>query len=258
MSTLEQIRAKMKKLQKQADALIARQAQKVVDQIRTLMIEHGLTTADIEAAAKRRRQRAGKASVTTSAKKTMPPKYRDPKTGDTWSGYGRAPAWIANAKDRSRFLIDVATTKAVSRSKAMYRDPVTGKTWTGRGRAPAWIAQAKDRAVFLIAKSGEGKAKPAAKKGAAKKAAIKRASAKPASAKAVGTKTAGAKTTRAKTASARTTSARAAHAANAPFATKRAIKTPSANKIPATALAAAQAVIDSIASSSDGSQVSVA
>ncbi|TCG03003.1 hypothetical protein BZM27_51660, partial [Paraburkholderia steynii] len=33
-------------------------------------------------------------------------KYGDPKTGDTWTGHGRAPAWIANAKDRTRFLID--------------------------------------------------------------------------------------------------------------------------------------------------------
>lgn len=35
--------------------------------------------------------------------------YRDPKSGATWSGCGRAPAWIADAKDRSRFLIDGAT-----------------------------------------------------------------------------------------------------------------------------------------------------
>jgi len=34
----------------------------------------------------------------------MPPKYRDPATGKTWSGQGKAPLWIAN-QDRSRFLI---------------------------------------------------------------------------------------------------------------------------------------------------------
>nr|WP_321968421.1 H-NS histone family protein [Burkholderia cepacia] len=32
-------------------------------------------------------------------------KYRDPKTGATWSGRGRAPAWIKDAKNRDRFLI---------------------------------------------------------------------------------------------------------------------------------------------------------
>ncbi|MFM0356472.1 H-NS histone family protein [Paraburkholderia nemoris] len=31
--------------------------------------------------------------------------YRDPNSGATWSGRGRPPNWIANAKNRSRFLI---------------------------------------------------------------------------------------------------------------------------------------------------------
>jgi hypothetical protein len=36
----------------------------------------------------------------------QPEQYLDPKTGATWSGRGRAPAWISGAKDRSKFLID--------------------------------------------------------------------------------------------------------------------------------------------------------
>ncbi|HDR9377078.1 TPA: H-NS histone family protein, partial [Burkholderia multivorans] len=36
-------------------------------------------------------------------KRTLPPKYRNPKTGETWSGRGRAPAWLG--KNRTRFLI---------------------------------------------------------------------------------------------------------------------------------------------------------
>ncbi|MGD7248155.1 H-NS family nucleoid-associated regulatory protein, partial [Ralstonia pseudosolanacearum] len=31
------------------------------------------------------------------------PKYRDPKTGATWTGRGRAPAWIG--KNRDKYLI---------------------------------------------------------------------------------------------------------------------------------------------------------
>ncbi|MDP1329472.1 H-NS family nucleoid-associated regulatory protein, partial [Klebsiella pneumoniae] len=45
--------------------------------------------------------RAGKS---VQAKSIVPPKYRDPKTGATWSGRGRAPAWIG--KNRDRFLIE--------------------------------------------------------------------------------------------------------------------------------------------------------
>jgi DNA-binding protein H-NS len=247
MPTLKQIRAKMQNLQKQADALIARQAQKVVDQIRGLMIEHGLTTADIEAAAKKRRQRAGRALADTNAKSKMPPKYRNPKTGETWSGHARPPAWIVNAKDRSTFLIPdsavVATKKAASQSKAakaLYRDPETGKTWSGHGRAPAWIADAKDRSAFLIGKSAVVKAKPAARKVAVKKVAVKKAVAKKAKpaiakstkAKPASTKNAGAKTASAKTASAKTTSAKTT--SKRPAA-KRATKAP----------ATPQAIIDS-------------
>ncbi|WP_334002168.1 H-NS histone family protein [Burkholderia gladioli] len=34
----------------------------------------------------------------------QPAKYRDPASGKTWSGRGKAPAWIAG-KDRSAFEI---------------------------------------------------------------------------------------------------------------------------------------------------------
>ncbi|WP_439709419.1 H-NS histone family protein [Cupriavidus pauculus] len=43
-------------------------------------------------------------AVPTTTKAAPRPRYRDPKTGKTWSGRGRAPAWIG--KKRERFLID--------------------------------------------------------------------------------------------------------------------------------------------------------
>jgi DNA-binding protein H-NS len=147
-------------------------------------------------------------SVVTGVK---PPKYRHPKTGATWTGHGRAPAWIADAKDRSKFLIDgtdggavrtakTATKKTVAVGGAVahkgqrkgpqpakYLDPKTGAKWSGRGPAPAWLAAAKDRSKFLIASaatvatetgatSKAGKSKSSAKSGAvAKKTAEKKA-----------------------------------------------------------------------------------
>jgi DNA-binding protein H-NS len=117
MATLEQIQMRMKKLQAQAEALLAKRAQAAVDQIRELMLKHGLTTKDIEARAKARREAKaagrklsnGTSKLAANAKGKMPPKYRDPKTGATWSGHARPPAWIKNVKDRTRFLIDGAT-----------------------------------------------------------------------------------------------------------------------------------------------------
>jgi hypothetical protein len=42
----------------------------------------------------------------------QPAKYLDPKTGATWSGRGPAPAWLAAAKDRTKFLIGDAAAVA--------------------------------------------------------------------------------------------------------------------------------------------------
>jgi hypothetical protein len=81
--TLEQIQVKMLKLQTQADALIAKGAQAALDQIRRIMLEHGLTTEDIEAKAKAKRDlnstKGGtstvKAKVVATVKQHKSPKY---------------------------------------------------------------------------------------------------------------------------------------------------------------------------------------
>ena len=77
-----------------------------IAKISDLMQKHGLTFDDLESKLGGRVR--GRRSV--GAKATGNPvgraKYADPKTGATWTGHGRAPARIANAKDRSRFLIN--------------------------------------------------------------------------------------------------------------------------------------------------------
>ncbi|WP_035554631.1 H-NS family nucleoid-associated regulatory protein [Burkholderia sp. 9120] len=190
-TTLETIQAKMDKLKAQADALIAKQSSSVIEKIRELMAKYGLTIADIDAHAGGK-QRATKAvAITTSQGGAATVKYRDPKSGATWTGHGRAPSWIAAAKNRDKFLVDgsAATAKPAPVSKvktagnyvrgpqpAMYQDPKSGATWSGRGRAPAWIANVKDRSKFLIADGA--KATVATPAGAVSKAktAVKKAS----------------------------------------------------------------------------------
>jgi DNA-binding protein H-NS len=183
MATLESLQAKIQKLQAQAEALAAKKSIAVIEKIKSLMAEHGLTTADIDAHAggKKRGPKPGaKAAAKSSA---LAARYRDPKTGATWSGHGRAPGWIASAKDRSKFLVEgMATSSARAANKsakagnyvrgpqpALYRDPQSGATWSGRGRAPAWIANAKDRSRFLIDGVTAADRKPVVKKAAAKK-----------------------------------------------------------------------------------------
>jgi len=67
-----------------------------VTRVRAMVAEYELTQRDIFPAGRR-------AGPGTGAK--VPPKYRDPATGTTWTGRGKAPRWIAN-QDRTRFLID--------------------------------------------------------------------------------------------------------------------------------------------------------
>jgi DNA-binding protein H-NS len=190
-TTLEAMQAKIKKLQTQADALIAKQSSSVIEKIRELMAKHGLTTADIDAHVGGK-QRATKAVAKTMSKDSAAAvKYRDPKSGATWTGHGRAPSWIAAAKNRDKFLVDgsTAATKPASGSKAkaadnyvrgprpaMYQDPKSGATWSGRGRAPVWIAEAKDRSKFLIACGVEATVATNAAVVSKTKAAVKKAS----------------------------------------------------------------------------------
>ena len=191
MATLEQIQARLKRLQAQAEAIVAKQSSVVLEKIRGLMEKHGLTTADIDAHVGSRKRGPKAAAKTAVGTVKSVPKYRDPKSGATWSGHGRAPGWITNVKDRSRFLVDgsTAATKPASGSKAkaadnyvrgprpaMYQDPKSGATWSGRGRAPAWIAEAKDRSKFLIACGVEATVATNAAVVSKTKAAVKKAS----------------------------------------------------------------------------------
>ncbi|ASW02932.1 H-NS family nucleoid-associated regulatory protein [Paraburkholderia aromaticivorans] len=247
MPTLEQIQAKLKKLQAQADALIARKAQVAVDQIRDLMLKHGLTTADIEARAKARRAASGlnghagngKAKAARAGKAIA--KYRDHKTGATWTGHGRAPGWIAGVKDRTQFLIagaselKTAAKAAVTHAKGSkgqpkgaqppkYLNPKTGATWSGRGPAPAWLATVKDRTKFLI----DSAAATAA--GAGHQAAKKAGKVKSAAAGGAVSKKAAARKVVAKKGAAKKTVARKATAAAGKVAAKKGTAKPAAKK----------------------------
>ncbi|WP_207000843.1 H-NS family nucleoid-associated regulatory protein [Trinickia mobilis] len=199
MATLEAIQKKIKSLQAQAEAIAAKQSSGVLDRIRDLMSQHGLTVADIDAHLKGAKRglklsapRAGNGSPLTAAEKgKLPPKYLNPKTGETWSGHARPPAWIKDVKDRSKFSIAGNVEQPAKHASKvtrkgnyvrgaqppMYRNPETGAEWSGRGRAPAWIAEAKDRSRFLIARGTA--ATVAASVGAVSKAktAVKKTSA---------------------------------------------------------------------------------
>jgi DNA-binding protein H-NS len=106
MATLEQIQATMKQLQAQADALISKKTLAAVDQIRDIMLKHGLTTEDIEAKTKTKRQAKAsngsadhvKAKASAGVKGKTAPKYQHPKTGATWTGAVAPPPGLLKPK----------------------------------------------------------------------------------------------------------------------------------------------------------------
>jgi DNA-binding protein H-NS len=184
MATLEQIQARMKKLQAQADALIAKKAQAAVDQIRSLMLKHGLTTEDIEARAKARREAkaaTGRVGIrrpkSVGARKgKLPPKYLNPKTGETWSGHARPPAWIKNVRDRTKFLIAGAAEGALAAngSGAVKAKPAAKKA-AGKKAAVRKTAAKKAAVTKKVAGKKAASVKTPARKGAARKAVTKKA-----------------------------------------------------------------------------------
>lgn len=96
------------KLQESIEAEQAKYKLAVLAVIESTLTECGLTLQDLLDAKPATKRASGRSSKTRKApfKGKQPAKYRDPKTGATWSGMGRAPGWIANARSRDRFLIE--------------------------------------------------------------------------------------------------------------------------------------------------------
>lgn len=107
MSNLIDIQSQIEKLQKQASEIKAREFDKTVQEIQAKMQAFGITLKDLQpgkrraakpktkagAAAKGAVGKAKKAGVKSSAV-VVAAKYRGPN-GETWSGRGLTPRWLA-------------------------------------------------------------------------------------------------------------------------------------------------------------------
>ncbi len=97
MSQYAKIKAQIVELQAQAEEVRRQEIAAVVAELQGKIAEYGLTAQDLGCAERARRGRPPK-------KGPLPAKYRDPKSGNTWSGRGKPPHWIVG-KNRERFLI---------------------------------------------------------------------------------------------------------------------------------------------------------
>ena len=119
MKAYKQIRADIARLEREAEAARKAESALTVAKIRKLAAEYDLTAADIGLGSGPQEKDSGRPTAKAGPKKAPRKapakkaarsgagvaKYRDPKSGKTWTGFGRAPQWLASAKTRDAFLI---------------------------------------------------------------------------------------------------------------------------------------------------------
>ena len=101
MPSLNELLAQKAALEKQILETQREERAGAIAQVKALMAEHGLTLADLGTRAASPARKPGGAKV--------PAKYRDPATGDSWSGRGLQPKWLkaalADGKQLDQFAV---------------------------------------------------------------------------------------------------------------------------------------------------------
>ena len=99
-NSYQDIKAQIAALEEKAATVRAAELESVVADVRQKVAAYGLTEKDVFGRKGAARTKPGSAAKTPGVMK-----YRDPRSGAEWSGRGRAPKWIATARNRDRFLI---------------------------------------------------------------------------------------------------------------------------------------------------------
>lgn len=120
MATYAELKEKAEDLLRQAEAARKSEIGAAIAEIKAKMAAYGITIADLGGKAKARRGRkpkvakpakaakSGKAKV-ARPRKQVAAKFRHVATGETWSGRGKAPKWLAAleaaGRKREEFLV---------------------------------------------------------------------------------------------------------------------------------------------------------
>jgi len=96
MPTLKDLIAQRETIEKQISEMRQQERSAAIEKALGLISEYELTQQDLFGGAR-------SAQKVKAASKVVA-KYRDPSTGATWTGRGKAPRWIAD-KDRTQFAI---------------------------------------------------------------------------------------------------------------------------------------------------------
>lgn len=100
MAALSELMAQKADLERQIAEVQRRERTEALAKIRGLMMDYGLTVDDV--LGRGSRQAAG------GERSKVAPKYRNPVTGETWSGRGLKPKWLQAALAEGKQLGDFA------------------------------------------------------------------------------------------------------------------------------------------------------
>ena len=111
------IDAQSKELDKQLALARRGERKAVVEQIKALMADAGLTIDDLAPSSKSKQAKQSKSPSISGARppgsrtsslagQKLPPRYRNPSTGETWTGRGLRPRWLQTAIDQGKTVED--------------------------------------------------------------------------------------------------------------------------------------------------------
>lgn len=97
-STYQELIAQREALDRAIEEARRQELKSAISQVKQIIAQYSLTEKDVFGAGAGGEKKSAKQGA-----KVMP-KYKDPSTGQTWTGRGKPPVWIAG-KDRTPFLI---------------------------------------------------------------------------------------------------------------------------------------------------------
>ncbi|WP_082728042.1 H-NS family nucleoid-associated regulatory protein [Burkholderia mayonis] len=101
MGTYEELKARLEELNRETESARLREVAAALSEIRAAILKYEIRPEQIFPNWTRLRS-------PDKRRGPLPPKYRNPMTGDTWSGRGRVPKWLTGLS-RDDFLIDRPT-----------------------------------------------------------------------------------------------------------------------------------------------------
>lgn len=98
MTSYKELQNQIERLQKEAAHARKTELSNAIADIQAKMRDFGISPEDLGLGAR------GKRTMKT-VRKPVAPKYRNTDTGETWSGRGKPPKWMAG-RDKAQFLIN--------------------------------------------------------------------------------------------------------------------------------------------------------